>query len=224
MYHSKKIPLLGGVGFLALSIFLNAFGNALTIQAGLGSAPWTASAVNLSMALNLSLGTVLIIIGVLLIIVNTILSKEINPHLIAGNLVFIFFFGNLVGFFSSVIQQVNLGELVLYFRLLFDVLGLMLISMGVSIYQRVYWIIHPGDEMVNILRFKYFHGDPVKAVWVNFSIPMLLSFLSIFQNGELYAVNIGTVLAFFFMGALIGWWDKTLFKHLTHRTLQRNAG
>lgn len=53
---TRADTLSGRFFFLFVSIFLNAFSNALTVSTNMGSAIWTASAVNLSHWVHLSLG------------------------------------------------------------------------------------------------------------------------------------------------------------------------
>lgn len=59
------------VGLIS-GLILNAFGNALTISANMGSAVWTASAVNYSHWFNLNVGIILFFIGFL----NTVTTKS----------------------------------------------------------------------------------------------------------------------------------------------------
>lgn len=56
---TRADTLSGRFFFLFVSIFLNAFSNALTVSTNMGSAIWTASAVNLSHWVHLSLGNAL---------------------------------------------------------------------------------------------------------------------------------------------------------------------
>ena len=53
---TRADTLSGRFFFLFVSIFLNAFSNALTVSTNMGSAIWTSSAVNLSHWVHLSLG------------------------------------------------------------------------------------------------------------------------------------------------------------------------
>ncbi|MSE21824.1 hypothetical protein GKC44_11400, partial [Lactobacillus parabuchneri] len=57
---------------LISGLILNAFGNALTISANMGSAVWTASAVNYSHWFNVNVGMILFFIGLLNAITNQI--------------------------------------------------------------------------------------------------------------------------------------------------------
>ncbi len=68
-FKQRLIGLISG-------LILNAFGNALTISANMGSAVWTASAVNYSRWFNINVGAILFIIGFLNTVTNQILIKH----------------------------------------------------------------------------------------------------------------------------------------------------
>lgn len=73
-----------------------------------------------------------------------------------------------------------------------------MIAIAISIYQRLNLILHPIDEMTNILRFQYFNGNANLAQWVNFSVPALLIIILGLIYRQVVAVNIGTAVALFF--------------------------
>lgn len=63
---SRKVAnsINGRIAFLAISIIINSFFNALTVSTQMGSAIWTASAVSLSHWTQISLGNILFLEGV----------------------------------------------------------------------------------------------------------------------------------------------------------------
>ena len=93
--ETSSIGLL--LGYFILSIFLNSLGNALTVSLNLGSALWTAAAVNIAKITPISLSAMLFISGFIVIIVNLIILKKVNLKRILGNLIFMTPFSILVG-------------------------------------------------------------------------------------------------------------------------------
>ncbi len=85
---NKKSDFNKRLFFLAISIVLNSFSNALTVASHCGSALWTASSVNLSEWFNFPLGTVLFVEGIAVVIANGLLLKHFDWHRMLGNLVF----------------------------------------------------------------------------------------------------------------------------------------
>ena len=150
----RRLKVRESLFFFGLSILLNAAANALTVATNLGSAIWTASAVNLSSLSHISLGTILAIYGVVVIILNTILLKEIVWRRIIGNLLFVLPFSYLVQFFTGIFRQMGVPALSVGWRIGLDLGGVVLIAIAISIYQRVNLILHPNDDLSYILRFE----------------------------------------------------------------------
>ena len=80
-------------GFLVFSIILNSAANALTIATSLGSAVWTGSSVNLADWTHISLGTTLLLYGVVVTILNQLLLGHFDRRRFISNLLYIVPFG-----------------------------------------------------------------------------------------------------------------------------------
>lgn len=204
------------LGFLIFAIVLDAFANALMIDSNMGSAVWTASAVNISTLLHTSYGTTLFIYAVIVTIVNQLLLGKFDSHIFISNLLFSLPFSYLVGFFSNILNPFNLNYLSIYSRFLVDLLGLIFVSMGTSIYQRCNLIQHPNDEMAYLLRFKYLHGSAGWGQLVSYTPPVIIMIICFILTGHILSVGIGTILAMFCQGIIIGISDKIVVPSLKH--------
>ncbi|SPC37989.1 YczE/YyaS/YitT family protein [Latilactobacillus fuchuensis] len=213
----RRLKVRESLFFFGLSILLNAAANALTVATNLGSAIWTASAVNLSSLSHISLGTILAIYGVVVIILNTILLKEIVWRRIIGNLLFVLPFSYLVQFFTGIFRQMGVPALSVGWRIGLDLGGVVLIAIAISIYQRVNLILHPNDDLSYILRFDYFHGRAAIAQYVSYTMPIIVIISCWLGTGQLLAFNIGTIASLIIQGPIIGWADQVIFRHLKHR-------
>ncbi|MGR3741210.1 YczE/YyaS/YitT family protein [Companilactobacillus sp. DQM5] len=202
--------------YFIFSIFLNSFANALTISTNLGSALWTASAANLSKMLGINLGNILFVYGIVVIVLNSILLKEMDWARMLGNFIFIIPFSYLVQFFTFILNNLHIINLPIGWRLFLDIIGIVLIAVAISIYQRVNLVLHPNDDLSYILRFKYFKGNPEIAQIVSFIPPIILILICYLIEGNIVAVNVGTVIALLFQGVFIGIADKIVFKDLKH--------
>lgn len=203
--------------YFVLSLLLNAIGNGLTVAANMGSSMWTASAANIALDFNFSISWVLIIYGASQILINIALTRRFDAPRILGNIIFISLFGPFVGIFKQFFLTLGIPNLPLPLIIIFDLFGICLIAVAISIYQRLNLILHPGDEMTNILRFQYFKGNAKIAQWVNFSIPALIMIILTIIFRQITAVNIGTVFALFFQGTVLGYADIYIFPKLTYR-------
>ncbi|WP_262315031.1 YczE/YyaS/YitT family protein [Lacticaseibacillus parakribbianus] len=204
-------------GFLLLSITLNALGNGLTVCLNLGSALWTASSVNLSHATGMSLGNMMMLMGAAVIITNALIIGKLQWRRVVGNLVFMTPFSYLVQGATRLIQLTPVQSLPLWARVLLDFAGISLVGVAVSLYQRVNIMVHPNDDMMQIVRFKFFKGRAVLAQWGTYLIPLTLIALSAVFTHRVWAVNLGTAFALICQGSIVGWADLHIFPALKHR-------
>ncbi|MBS7577889.1 MULTISPECIES: hypothetical protein [unclassified Enterococcus] len=217
MYNENRLSTTQSIFFLLISLLMNALGNGLTVATNMGSPVWTASAANIAYFSNVSIGTVLVLYGLLQIVINCFLLYEINLRRIIGNLIFIGFFGPLVAVSKNFfLTYLHVAFAPLYFKIILAFIGVTMVAIAVSIYQRVNLILHPGDEMTNIIRFKYTNGNAQTAQLINFLIPAIIILLIGIAEHHLVAVNIGTVFALFGQGIIIGIADRSVFPKLSH--------
>lgn len=88
--------------------------------------------------------------------------------------------------------------------------------MGTSIYQRCNLIQHPNDEMAYLLRFKYLHGSAGWGQLVSYTPPVIIMIICFILTGHILSVGIGTILAMFCQGIIIGISDKIVVPSLKH--------
>ena len=112
--------------------FLNSFANALTVTSDLGSAIWTASAVNLRLQLPFGLGTILFGYAILVQILNLIIRHEIRHKMVFANLLFAFTFSYFIQFWSSLFKGII--QLPFGWRLGLNLLGIFGTAVAISIY------------------------------------------------------------------------------------------
>ncbi|WP_125767407.1 YczE/YyaS/YitT family protein [Lapidilactobacillus wuchangensis] len=204
------------LGYLIFAIALDAAANALMIHSNLGSAVWTASAVNLAQLLKISNGTTLFVYAILVSITNQFLLKHFDGRIFISNLIFALPFSYLVDLFVYLLQPLNIGQLNFPLRLLCDVTGLIGIAVGISIYQRCNIVQHPNDELAYLLRFKYLHDSAGLGQLISYVPPFLVMLICYLATGHLVAVGIGTILAIFTQGWIIGWADQLIVPSLKH--------
>lgn len=203
-------------GYLGLSLLINATGHSLTIATNLGSAVWTASAVNLYHLWPLSLRLTLFICGVLVALANMVLTRKLSWRRFLGNLLFITPFSYLIQLFTQAIVYLGINQLPLGLRVVVDIFGILCVALATSIYQRANIVLHPNDDFMQILRFRYLKGSATIAQMVHYIPPVLIMLITFLVSGHLFAVNIGTVVCLFFQGTFIGFFDGHTFKRLKH--------
>ncbi|MDF7637603.1 hypothetical protein PT274_04935 [Leuconostocaceae bacterium ESL0958] len=202
--------------YFILSLTMDALGNGLSIATNLGSAPWTASAANVAHVTGLPIALFLAITTVLVATANVFFAKKFIWKRYFGNIAFGLAFSFMAGLFNSWFLALGVGTWPVWLKIPTDLLALSIIGAGISIYQRVNFIMHPIDDLTNILRFSYFKGSAPKAQISNFIVAILISITCLLLSGSVVALNIGTAFAFFCQGFIIAWSDQHIFGHLVH--------
>ncbi|WP_057805306.1 YczE/YyaS/YitT family protein [Pediococcus ethanolidurans] len=205
--------------YLGLSLLINATGHSLTIVTNLGSAVWTASAVNLYHLWPLSLRATLFLCGVIVVLMNALLIRKFIWKRIVGNLLFTFPFSFLIQLFTQLISKSRINSLPLVLRVIIDIFGILCVALATSIYQRANIVLHPNDDFMQIIRFRYVHGNATIAQMIHYIPPVLIMVTTFLTSGQLWAVNVGTLICLFFQGTFIGFFDKHVFKGLKHYDL-----
>jgi len=214
-----KPTILGDCVLLIISIIINSLGNALTVSLNLGSALWTASAVNMAHLFHMNLGNILLLEGFAIILSNALILRNFDWRRMLGNVLFMVPFSYLVSGIAQMLTVFHIQHLSLVPSVILDIVGVMMIGCGVSIYQRVNLILHPNDDFMQILRFKYFHGNAVIASLAAFIVPITITTICFLVQRHLWAVNIGTVVALLFQGTFIALSDRYIFRKLKHQRL-----
>ncbi|MFD1419229.1 hypothetical protein [Companilactobacillus keshanensis] len=204
------------LGYLAFAIVFIAAANALMVDSNVGSAVWMASGVNISKLINVDYGTTLFFYAIIVSVVNQFLLKKFDGHVFISNLLFSVPFSYLMGFFTKLYLPLHIERLGLFWQVVIDIIGLLGVSIGASIYQRCNIIQHPNDELAYILRFKYLHGSAGWGQVFSYLPPVTIMVICYFLTGKIYSVGIGTILAIFFQGYMIGKADFLVIPSLKH--------
>ena len=231
---SRTISMSLSITYFTISLVINAMGNVLTLvtsdhihPAFLGSAYWTAAEANLGHAIlgnnSLALFWAFLVLGMLISFLNAFLMKKLDWKRILGNFVFMLPFSIFIQWFSNIFNQImpdakSLPMVILY--IVINFVGVALIGTAISIYQRVNLVLHPADDLMQILRFKYFKGSAFKAMWASYIPPTIfaiIAFIITFPN--LYNFGLGTLFAFLFQGGITGIADKLVFRNLDHQAV-----
>ena len=130
--------------FFLVGIIILTFGVCLIIQAGLGAGAWDALAIGEARVFDLSMGTCVLINGIILIIINSILQKK-RPEYLAG--LTILSIGLLIDFWFFVLfNQYHPESLVL--KIISLIFGIIILGLGISIYLQAKLPSSPMDVLM----------------------------------------------------------------------------
>lgn len=175
--------------FYIIGLVIVSFGVSLTIKADLGAGAWDALNVGLSNVIGLTVGSWVIIVGLVLIFLNAYLLKTKPEFLAAFTIVIV---GFLIDFWLLFVLKnwtptnnyVVLG------------IGLVTLSIGISIYLQAKFPLIPIDNLMIALKARL-KINLMVAKTIGEITALLLAFLF---NGP---IGIGTLLITFLIGPMI---------------------
>ncbi|WP_445489860.1 YczE/YyaS/YitT family protein [Niallia sp. 03133] len=194
--------------FYLLGLLILSFGATLTIKANLGAGPWDALNVGLSHLIGLTIGSWIVIIGIVLIIINALLLKK-RPELLS--LFTVFILGFFVDFWMSyLLNSFNY----FYFKnqLILLVVGLIIIGLGIAMYLQASFPLNPIDHFMVSIQKKF--GMNIMAAKLIGEILALL--FAVLVNGP---IGVGTVIIAFGIGPAIQFFHpycSSIMNRLSH--------
>jgi len=182
--------------FFIVGLFILSFGVSLTIKADLGAGAWDALNVGLEHGVGLTVGTWVIIVGMILIVSNALLAKE-RPDFLA--LITVTILGPMIDFWLQVFMAdwvftsflAQLGVLIM---------GVVFVSLGIATYIQPKLPLIPIDNFMVSIQ-KRFNLQITKAKTITEAFALLMAFLF---GGP---IGIGTVVILFMLGPTIQFFD-----------------
>lgn len=202
--------------FFILGLLLVTLGNALTILSGAGNGIWTAASLGMASLLSLPINVVIIAIGFIVIIVNMLLLPKFSWRHAAGSVLFVFFFGEFIHLFVRYLAFLKNFSTGLFGQLILVILGIVIVCLGTSFYQRANLWMYPTDFLTDILALRFFSGNVWKGQLLAFLPAVLLIFVTFFCTGHFIGIQIGTLLALSCNGELIAFFHRHAFPTLVH--------
>lgn len=196
--------------YLALAIILNAMGHSLTIVTNMGSMPWPASIVNIMHTLGWTMTETIFCEGMCVIILNIFLSGRWKFSRFLKELVFLIPYSVFMQLFADGYRIIGIDKLNMEWRLLFDLLGLVIAFAGFSLYQTCHWCFHPHDDLTVILKHRV-NGRFVQ--WFNILLPVLIVMACVLHNHRLFAVHIGTLIGMLVQSRITSFFDTHVVRY-----------
>ncbi len=187
-----------GISFI-LGLFILSLGISFTILSRLGAGAWDALNVGLSNLVGFTVGTWVIIIGIILIFINAVLLKK-KPEYIS--IVTVIIIGYFIDFWL-LIAFPNFYPATFLWQLIVLLMGVILMGIGISTYLQAKFAIIPIDRLMMALQFRL-----KVSLMVGKTIAEVSALIFAFIFGG--PIGIGTVIVTFSIGPMI----QVFFPHL----------
>lgn len=216
--NDSKLTIRGGLT-LILVVIINSLGVVLMLHSGSGisaisSVPYAFSEV----FPKLTLGTWTYIFQSLLILTLMVLRKKFIPEYLFS-FVIGFFFGKMVDIHQAWVSQL---PYTIPLRVVYFVLSYLIICFGIALSNRCKMPIIPTDlfprELADILKREY------SKIKVPFDVICLFitGFMTFLCLGHIMGLGVGTVLAAFTMGKVIGIMGKEMDKKVQFVSIMKS--
>jgi len=198
--------------FFILGLSILSFGVSLTIKADLGAGAWDALNVGLEDEVGLTVGTWVIIVGMVLIVSNALLAKE-RPDFLA--LITVTILGPMIDFWLGVFMS-DWAFTSFPAQLAVLLFGVVFVSLGIATYIQPKLPLIPIDNFMVSVQ-KRFNLQITKAKTLTEAFALLMAFLF---GGP---IGIGTVVILFMLGPTIQFFDPKA-KNVLGRLLGEEIG
>ena len=194
----KRLTLyIGGLFFLTLGV-------SLSIQAGLGVSPVSSLAYALVLTSGLSIGITTVLANILFILVQIILSKRMDIKDLMLQLIISVLFGFFMDATLFLVQLLPTPESIVL-RCVYLIISLFVVSAGLIGYFTAKLPLMPYDALTYVIseQFKIkFSKAKITGDLVNVFVAALMGLVFIQSFG---AIGIGTIVAAYFIGKILGW-------------------
>ncbi|MHA6259774.1 YczE/YyaS/YitT family protein [Sporosarcina sp. CAU 1771] len=186
-----KAKLIVGIFYL-VGLLLLALGVSMMIIADLGVGPWDAVYVALSEKLGLTVGSWVFIVGILLIIVNSLLAKGIPDFLAIITIIII---GSFVDFWLLIVfaeyQTGSFGKDVIVMSA-----GVLVLAIGIASYLQMKVARNPIDNLMVVIQ--QLTGKSI--AFTKTAMELVVLVIAFFIGGP---IGIGTIIITIIIGPLI---------------------
>lgn len=198
-----------------VGLFFLSLGVSFSIQADLGVSPVSSLPYAFALTSGFSIGIMTIVANVLFILIQIALSRRIDVKDFTVQLIISFMFGFFMDFTLFLVQLFPAPETLLI-RWLFLIISLFIVAFGLLGYFSAKFPLMPYDALTYVISDKFklkFSKAKVSSDLLNVCIAGLVCIIFIQTLG---AVGIGTIVAAYFIGKILGWIMPRYQKYLLY--------
>ncbi|MFJ5566763.1 YczE/YyaS/YitT family protein [Lysinibacillus xylanilyticus] len=202
MNHRSKT--LKRIILYVLGLFFMSIGISLSIQAGFGVSPVSSLAYASTLTTGLSVGVTTALANVLYIIIQVILNKRMELYEFAGQFIISFLFGFFMDATLFIVQLFPTPETI-FARIVYLIVSLFVIAVGLMGYTTTKLPLMPYDALTYVISEKFnltFGKAKILSDLINICVAGAICVIFIHSLGS---IGIGTLIAAYFIGKILGW-------------------
>ncbi|WP_283750056.1 YczE/YyaS/YitT family protein [Bacillus cereus] len=187
-----------------LGLFFMSIGISMSIQAGFGVSPVSSLAYASTLTIGLSVGVTMALANVLYIIIQVILSKRMELNEFVSQFIISFLFGVFMDATLFLVQLFPAPETLLA-RSVYLIVSLFVIAVGLMGYTTAKLPLMPYDALTYAISEKFnlkFGKAKILSDLINICVAGAICIVFIQSLGS---IGIGTLIAAYFIGKILGW-------------------
>ncbi|MBE7126745.1 YczE/YyaS/YitT family protein [Bacillus mycoides] len=187
-----------------LGLFFMSIGISMSIQAGFGVSPVSSLAYASTLTIGLSVGVTMALANVLYIIIQVILSKRMELNEFVSQFIISFLFGFFMDATLFLVQLFPAPETLLA-RSVYLIVSLFVIAVGLMGYTTAKLPLMPYDALTYAISEKFnlkFGKAKILSDLINICVAAAICIVFIQSLGS---IGIGTLIAAYFIGKILGW-------------------
>ncbi|MEV5110548.1 MULTISPECIES: YczE/YyaS/YitT family protein [Bacillus] len=187
-----------------LGLFFMSIGISMSIQAGFGVSPVSSLAYASTLTIGLTVGVTMALANVLYIIIQVILSKRMELNEFVSQFIISFLFGVFMDATLFLIQLFPAPETLLA-RSVYLIVSLFVIAVGLMGYTTAKLPLMPYDALTYAISEKFnlkFGKAKILSDLINICVAGAICIVFIQSLGS---IGIGTLIAAYFIGKILGW-------------------
>ncbi|MES5939540.1 MULTISPECIES: DUF6198 family protein [unclassified Bacillus cereus group] len=187
-----------------LGLFFMSIGISMSIQAGFGVSPVSSLAYASTLTAGLSVGLTMALANVLYIIIQVILSKRMEFNEFVSQFIISFLFGFFMDATLFLVQLFPTPETI-FARSVYLIVSLFVIAIGLMGYTTAKLPLMPYDALTYTISEKFnlkFGKAKILSDLINVCVAVTICIVFIQSLGS---IGIGTLIAAYFIGKILGW-------------------
>ncbi|PFJ53082.1 hypothetical protein COI99_10965 [Bacillus cereus] len=187
-----------------LGLFFMSIGISMSIQAGFGVSPVSSLAYASTLTIGLSVGVTMALANVFYIIIQVILSKRMELNEFVSQFIISFLFGFFMDATLFLVQLFPAPETLLA-RSVYLIISLFVIAVGLMGYTTAKLPLMPYDALTYAISEKFnlkFGKAKISSDLINICVAGAICIVFIQSLGS---IGIGTLIAAYFIGKILGW-------------------
>lgn len=194
--------------WLIIVVLGNGLGSALMFQTHLGMSAWGAAASNVSLFFDISPGTAFVLVSLVFYTLAILLLRGIRLFDTIQSMIFLVTFSLLLDGFIMILPDLS-GSLMIV-RLLWNVLGMLILLASISLHLKINVCVHPMDVYLRAVQIRL--KNVTVGTYIAYTSAFLVAIIFGLLAGTIRDIGVGTLILLLFGGAIMGLYDRYLLR------------